>query len=57
MSRIVLVFARPFAFAAPPLFAQHAHPSATATATAAVPAPKLQGALRGLWHGHVVHAR
>ena len=55
MSRIALLLALPLAFATPPLLAQHAHP-APATAAAA-PAPKLQAALRGLWHGHVAHAR
>ncbi len=30
---------------------------APAPAEAAVPAPKLQAAMRDLWHGHIVHAR
>ena len=34
-----------------------AHAAASQAATAEVPAPKLQAALRGLWHGHVVHTR
>ena len=42
---------------APPALA-HEGPHAAATATAApAPAPQLQAALRGLWHGHVVHTR
>ena len=34
-----------------------AHAPAARTATAIAPAPKLQAALRELWHGHVVHTR
>jgi hypothetical protein len=56
MSRIALLLALPLAFAAPQVLAQHAHPAAAAPA-AAVPAPKLQAALRTLWHDHVVHTR
>jgi hypothetical protein len=42
------------AFAAPH---QHAEPASASAAKSAVPAPQLQAALRGLWHGHVVHTR
>ncbi|WP_159016958.1 hypothetical protein [Cognatiluteimonas profundi] len=31
--------------------------TAAAPVAASVPAPKLQAALRDLWHGHIVHAR
>jgi hypothetical protein len=55
MSRIALILALPLAFADPIALAQHTHPAAARAA--AVPAPKLQSALRGLWHAHVVHAR
>ena len=56
MSRLSLLLALPLAFATPPLLAQqHVHPAAATAAQAA--APKLQAALRSLWHGHVVHAR
>lgn len=34
-----------------------AHAAAGKATAAAVPAPKLQAALRGLWHGHVQHTR
>ena len=34
-----------------------AHAPAAKSATATAPAPKLQAALRGLWHGHVMHTR
>ena len=34
-----------------------AHAPADKSAAAAAPAPKLQAALRGLWHGHVLHTR
>ena len=34
-----------------------AHASADNAAAAPAPAPKLQAALRGLWHGHVQHTR
>ena len=34
-----------------------AHAAASQAATTEAPAPKLQAALRGLWHGHVVHTR
>lgn len=37
--------------------APHVRHAAAATTQAAVPAPKLQAALRGLWHGHVVQTR
>lgn len=58
MSRIALLLALPLAFAALPLplpAQQHAHPAPAAAAQPA--APRLQAALRSLWHGHVVHAR
>jgi hypothetical protein len=35
----------------------HESPQASAAATAAVPAPRLQATLRGLWHGHVEKTR
>lgn len=41
--------------AAPPLPAHEGAHAAAAQAT--VPAPKLQAALRSLWHGHVSHTR
>lgn len=34
-----------------------AHAAASQAANAEAPAPKLQAALRGLWHGHVLHTR
>lgn len=34
-----------------------AHAPADKPAATAAPAPKLQAALRGLWHGHVLHTR
>jgi len=37
--------------------ASHTRHAAAATPQAAVPAPKLQAALRSLWHGHVVQTR
>ena len=41
--------------AALPALAQHAGHEAPATTQA--PAPKLQAAMRSLWHGHIVHTR
>lgn len=43
--------------ASPVLAHDSAHAPAASGAAAAVPAPKLQAALRGLWHGHVVATR
>lgn len=43
--------------ATPALAHDGAHAPASQAAKADVPAPKLQAALRGLWHGHVVHTR
>lgn len=53
----VLAVAIPLALATPALHAQHAHTPTAARSAAAPAAPKLQAALRDLWHGHVVHAR
>ncbi|GAB3787629.1 hypothetical protein [Dyella agri] len=47
-----LVLALPFACTAAP-----AMPATAPQATAAAAAPKLHAALRGLWHGHIVHTR
>ena len=49
---VALGFASPLLAATPPA---HAHAAAAATAT--TQAPKLQAAMRELWHGHIVHAR
>lgn len=46
--------AAPDAMEAAPVPVEDAAPAAD---TAAVPAPKLQAAMRDLWHGHVVHTR
>lgn len=53
---LALAMAPAYASQAP----QHAHAGAVAqtqAATAPVAAPKLQAALRGLWHGHVMNTR
>lgn len=48
-----------FASAGAPALAAHdgTHAAARQASAQAVPAPKLQQALRALWHGHVVHTR
>ena len=49
---VLLLACTPLAFAQPAHAPDHAMAAATAPA-----APKLQAALRSLWHGHVVHTR
>ena len=56
---LLLALVLPLALSAPPAFAgrdQPAHPMHAAPQPAK-PAPRLQTALRSLWHDHVVHAR
>ena len=44
--------------AASPALAQHAgHDTPAAAQATQVPAPKLQAAMRSLWHGHILHTR
>ena len=49
---VALGFASPLLAATP---TAHAH--AATAASASTQAPKLHAAMRGLWHGHIVHAR
>ena len=52
-----VAFANPSHAALSPSMAMAMAPAAANTAAAPVAAPKLQAALRALWHGHIVHTR
>lgn len=58
LSGLALLLCASFACTAAPAVSHDGHASAKgAAATPAPAAPKLQAALRALWHGHVVHSR
>lgn len=54
---LALLLCASFACTATPALGHDGHAAATAAPVPAPAAPKLQAALRALWHGHVVHSR